>query len=82
LYFKFSRSVCLFTFHHIRTVARTVPFFSDKEGKETFRAANYGLTDEEKESLQQYKTKLAQQQKIANQQQESQKTSPKETETG
>jgi hypothetical protein len=51
---------------------------SDKEGNEAFRAANYGLTDEEKELRHQYKTKLAQQQKVGIQQQESklQKTSP------
>jgi hypothetical protein len=35
---------------------------SDKEGKEAFRASNYGLTNEEKELHRQYRTKLAQQQ--------------------
>lgn len=43
---------------------------SDREGKEAFRAANYGLTPEDIEFRRQYSTKLAQQQQLAIQKQE------------
>ena len=44
---------------------------SDKDGNAAFRAATYGLTDEEKEMRHQYTKKFAQQQKVDIQQQES-----------